>query len=365
MRVPSPLVRRVVVAPIVLGIEISLIVVSPVLAAVSAALSLLIGGRRPVRVLALVLTWAGAHVASVVACLLLARSGHGPHYAVMRWFVGAIARSALRVARVQVTVRDSEAAEAVLSARERPVVVLSIHSGEGDSLLVLDHLLRRHSRNPRIVMHEALAMDPLIDVLGNRLPNRFIDPRGGDIEVEIAAMSRDLGPRDAVLIFPEGGNFTPERRQASIERLERRGHAEQAEWARAMEHLSAPRPGGALAALESAPGADVVFMTHAGIPASFGEAWRDLAHPTRVELQLWHVPAEAIPAGTDARIDWLFEWWRTLDAWVGERGVRRRPAPSARRRPAGACARPRRRRRGRARRSRCRRSRTWCPGPAA
>ena len=41
----------------------------------------------------------------------------------MRWFVGAIARSALRVARVQVTVRDSEAAEAVLSARERPVVV--------------------------------------------------------------------------------------------------------------------------------------------------------------------------------------------------------------------------------------------------
>ena len=56
-------------------------------------------------------------------------------------------------------------------------------------------LLRRHKRNPRIVMHQALALDPLIDMLGNRLPNRFIDPRGGDIEVEIAAMSRDLGPQ--------------------------------------------------------------------------------------------------------------------------------------------------------------------------
>ena len=44
-------------------------------------------------------------------------------------------------------------------------------------------------------MHEALALDPLIDVLGRRLPNRFVDPRGGDIEVEIAAMSRDLGPQ--------------------------------------------------------------------------------------------------------------------------------------------------------------------------
>ena len=62
------------------------------------------------------------------------------------------------------------------------MVVLSIHSGEGDSLLVLDHLLRRHGRRPRIVMHELLALDPLIDVIGRRLPNRFVDPRGGDIE---------------------------------------------------------------------------------------------------------------------------------------------------------------------------------------
>jgi hypothetical protein len=164
MRVPHPLVRRVVIAPLVLGAELALIVASPVLAAASALLSLLLGGRRPLRVLALALTWAAVHVASVVACLLLwaGRGGHGPYYAVMRWFVGRIARTALRVARVQVTVTGSEVAETVLSAAKRPVVVLSIHSGEGDSLLVLDHLLRRHDRRPRIVMHEALAMDPLV-----------------------------------------------------------------------------------------------------------------------------------------------------------------------------------------------------------
>jgi hypothetical protein len=33
---------------------------------------------------------------------------------------------------------------------------------------------------------------------------------------------------------------------------------------------------------------------------------------------MWHVPAGEIPAGTEARIEWLFGWWKTLDAWVGE-----------------------------------------------
>ena len=323
MRSPSPLIRRAVITPLILGTELLVLLASPALAALSALLSPLLGGRRPVRVLALVLTWAGGHLLSVAACWLVqaTREDRGRYYAVMRWFVGAISQTALRVARVKVTVFDSQRAEAVL-ASETPVVVLSIHSGEGDSLLVLDHLLRRHRRRPRIVMHEALSMDPLIDMLGRRLPNRFVDPRGGDIEVEIAAMSQGLGARDAVVIFPEGGNFTHERRMKSIERLLHRGHHEQAEQARGMGHLSAPRPGGALAALESAPHADVVFMAHYGFPDGFGEVWRELPERTPIELQLWHVPASELPAGNDERIKWLFGWWERLDAWVGEHRLR-------------------------------------------
>jgi 1-acyl-sn-glycerol-3-phosphate acyltransferase len=235
--------------------------------------------------------------------------------------VGTIAQTALRVARAKVTVVDSERAEAVL-ASETPVVVLSIHSGEGDSLLVLDHLLRRHRRRPRIVMHQALAADPLIDMIGTQLPNRFIDPRGGDIEVEIAKMSEGLGARDAVLIFPEGGNFSHERRLKSIERLLRRGHHEQAEQAKGMEHLAAPRPGGALAAMESAPRADVILMAHFGFPDGFREAWRRLGGRNEIEVQLWHVPASELPEGNDERIRWLFSWWETLDAWVATRRYR-------------------------------------------
>jgi 1-acyl-sn-glycerol-3-phosphate acyltransferase len=320
MRVPPLVVRRVTVTPLALALELALLAASPLLTALAALVSPLFGGRRPVRALALVLAYASGHVAAVAACALLWASGRaadqGRHYAVLRWFVGVLARTALRAARVKITVRDSERAEAALAARERPVIVLSIHSGEGDSLLVLDHLLRRHGRRPRIVMHQALALDPFIDLIGRRLPNRFIDPRGGDIEVEIAEMSRGLGAEDAVLIFPEGGNFSPARRLRAIERLVRRGHRHEARRAESMRHLAAPRPGGALAALEGAPDADVVFFAHHGFPHSMRQAWRELPHRTEVEIELWLVPAQEIPADPQARIDWLFSWWADLDAWV-------------------------------------------------
>jgi 1-acyl-sn-glycerol-3-phosphate acyltransferase len=207
----------------------------------------------------------------------------------------------------------------VLSGGERPVIVFSMHSGEGDSLLVLHQLLCRHGRRPRIVMHEALALDPLIDVMGRRLPNRFVDPRGGDTEVEIAAMSRGLRADDAVLIFPEGGNFSHARRKRGIERLEQAGHHEEAGWARRMRHVSAPRPGGALAAIDAAPEAEIVFVAHVGVPGSPGEAWRTLPEPQTVEVRVWHASPDEVPAEHDARIDWLFHWWCRLDDWVGER----------------------------------------------
>ncbi|HEX6026819.1 MAG TPA: 1-acyl-sn-glycerol-3-phosphate acyltransferase, partial [Solirubrobacter sp.] len=308
MRVPPPLVRRVAIAPLVLGAELAVIVASPVLIAVAALLSPLFGGRRPLRAVALLLAYAIGHVSAVASCAALWAAGRaderGPHYAILRRFVGGVASMALRVARVRVTVHGSERAEAAL-ADGRPLVVLSIHSGEGDSLLVLDHLLRRHRRQPRIVMHEMLALDPLIDVIGSRLPNRFVDPRGGDIEREIAAMARGLDDRDAVLIFPEGGNVTVERRKRAIQRLLHRGHREEAEVAQSMKHLAAPRPGGALAALEAAPDADVVFFAHSGFPDSMAQAWREFPHRTPIDVELWRVGSDELPEDHEARIEWL------------------------------------------------------------
>jgi hypothetical protein len=86
-----------------------------------------------------------------------------------------------------------------------------------------------------------------------------------------------------------------------------------------MKHLSAPRPGGALAAIEAAPSAEVVVLGHFGFPTGLREVWDLLPKPQAIEVRLWHVSRSAIPADRDERIDWLFGCWRTLDAWVEER----------------------------------------------
>jgi len=326
MFVPPKIVRRVVVAPVVAIAELAIIAVSPLLALLAAIASPLTGGAwRPLRAVAILATWAALHLAGMLRCLALwLTRGHrdpSAYHDVLREFVAGINRSITRLARVRVNVCESYAAEEALSSRERPAIVLSRHAGEGDSMLVLHALLCRYKRRPRVVLHDGLRLDPLLDVLGHRLHYRFVDPRGGDIEGEIEAMSRGLRGDDAVLIFPEGGNFSQERRARGIERLRAGGYHEEAAQARRMEHVAAPRPGGALAALDGSPGADVIFVGHSGIPAGASNLWRLLLSERTVELRMWVAHTEEIPGGHDERIDWLFEWWLTLDRWIDERAA--------------------------------------------
>jgi 1-acyl-sn-glycerol-3-phosphate acyltransferase len=325
--VPPKLVRRVVVAPLVVALEVVVVLLSPAILLAALLLSPFVGGLRPLRAALIVLAGVARHMAALFFCLgLWVASGFGrrlrtpamqqAHYDLMRWFVSGLYETIKALARVRVEVVASDAAGAVLSAHDRPVLLLGRHAGEGDTLLVIYELLCPHRRGPRIVMHERLRLDPLVDVLGDRVPNRFVDPRGGDTERDIAEMAATLDDDGALVIFPEGRNFSEAHRERAIARLEDAGHAGQAAAARAMRRVSAPRPGGALAALEAAPRADVVVMGHAGFPMGLREAWRELPHERVVTIRLWHEPAEAIPRGRDAQIEWLFGWWRTLDDWV-------------------------------------------------
>ena len=308
MRLPPPWLA----GPVVLLLELALLAAAPLLLGLGALLSPVLGGRRPLRLVAIVLAYCAHHLAACAACGLLwcagLRGWQRGHYAVMRWFVRGITRTVVRCARVGVHVDGDEALRG-----DDPLVVLSRHAGEGDSLLVLHELLVRHRRRPRIVLHEALRADPLIAMLGTRLPNRFVDPRGGDIEQEIAALAGGLGPCDALLIFPEGKNFSEQVRQRGIARLLERGFHRQARWAREMRHVSAPRPGGALAAVEAAPQARVVVLGHSGFPSGLGETWRLLPARQDVHVRWWAAPA---PAAGEERVDWLFRLWRELDAWA-------------------------------------------------
>ena len=330
MKVPPKVVRRLVIAPLVVGVEALLVLLSPVLLLLALVASPFFGGLRPLRAAVIALAGVARHMAALLFCLgLWVASGFGRrmggeamqrlHYDVMRWFVSGLYTTIAGIARVRVEVVESAKAGAVLSARDRPVLLLARHAGEGDTLLVIYELLCPHRRGPRVVMHERLRLDPLVDVLGERLPNRFVDPRGGDTERDVAEMAATLGDDDALVIFPEGRNFSEAHRLRAIERLEQAGHAEQAAAARAMRRMSAPRPGGVLAAVEAAPAADVVVMGHAGFPYGLKDVWRNLPAEQVVQVRLWHEPAEAIPRDPDAGRDWLFGWWQTADDWVAER----------------------------------------------
>jgi 1-acyl-sn-glycerol-3-phosphate acyltransferase len=338
---PPRIVRRLVLVPLLLVITVALVLGLPLLLILAAAASPLLPGRwRALRLLWFSLVWLAMESVALFACLALwVASGFGGrlrsepyqdrHYALMRWWLATVFRVATRVFRVRIEIEEPELTPGEARARlTRPVIVLSRHAGPGDSFLLVHHLLSRYRRQPRIVMKAALQLDPALDVVINRLPNAFVPARrdpGNLVIREIERLAAGLGPDDALVIFPEGGNFTPRRRLRAIRLLEERRLAEEAAKARAMEHLLPPKPGGALAAIEAAPAADVIFVAHTGLEhvITVGDIWRALPMEQVLKARWWRVPAAAVPSDREAQVDWLYEWWARIDTWVRDH----RPAP--------------------------------------
>ena len=135
------------------------------------------------------------------------------------------------------------------------------------------------------------------------------------------------------MIFPEGGNFTPARRERAIARLRKLGLERMAVRAERMTNVLAPRPGGLLAALDAAPEADVVLLAHTGLDhlLTVGDVWRELPMDKKLIMRWWRVPREEIPTDREARIDWLFTRWEQIDAWIEEHRPTDLPARHLRR----------------------------------
>jgi hypothetical protein len=104
-----------------------------------------------------------------------------------------------------------------------------------------------------------------------------------------------------------------------------------AERAEEMINVLAPRPGGVLAALDAAPEADVLLVAHTGLDhvVSLADVWHSLPMDKRLLMGWWRIPREEIPVGREARIEWLFEWWRRVDEWVDEHRPVDLPGPRA------------------------------------
>jgi hypothetical protein len=121
----------------------------------------------------------------------------------------------------------------------------------------------------------------------------------------------------AVVIFPEGRLFRPERLQRTMARL----GAENIQRAARLATLTStlpPRPGGVLALLDAMPGTDVVVIAHAGLDrfASFSDLARAVPLRDPICVVAWRIPADLIPTSVADRIRWLDEQWVRLDDWV-------------------------------------------------
>jgi len=323
--------RRVVVAPLVILLTVTIWATLPLWLIGAAALSPVLPGRwRALRLLWVLILYLTCEALMLVVLLgLWLASGcgwrmrtpyfEGIHYDLVQGVMWVFFREAKRVLNLSIAT-DGPTPDAHPGT---PLLVCCRHAGPGDSFTLIHALMHWYQREPRVVLKDTLAWDPMIDVVLRRIPARFITTNPGageDMESQIAALATDLDENDAFVIFPEGGNFTPERRQRAIDRLRKLGMERMARRAEAMTHVLAPRPGGFLAALDAAPEADVVMVAHTGLDhlLTVGDVWRELPMDKRIVMRWWHVPREEIPEDREARIEWLFAFWERIDVWIAE-----------------------------------------------
>jgi 1-acyl-sn-glycerol-3-phosphate acyltransferase len=323
--------RRFVLAPAAVALTVGVWLTLPLWLLVAAALAPVLPGRwRPLRLLWMLVVYLTAESVLLLVMLglwLAAGFGRrlrtpyfeGIHYDLVQGLLWVLFAEAKRVLALRIET-DGPSPDAYPGT---PLIVACRHAGPGDSFTLIHALMDWYDREPRVVLKDTMAWDPMIDVVLHRIPARFITPAGKpgvDVEAQIADLAADLDQNDAFVIFPEGGNFTPDRKRRGIERLRKRGLERMARRAEKLTHVLAPKPGGLLAAFDAAPEADVVLVAHTGLDhlVTVRDLWRELPMDKVLVMRWWHVSRADIPADRDAQIEWLFGWWEHIDTWIAD-----------------------------------------------
>jgi 1-acyl-sn-glycerol-3-phosphate acyltransferase len=208
----------------------------------------------------------------------------------------------------------------------RPLLVLARHGGPGDSFALAELLISRYRRRPIIVAKQSLCWDPALDVLLGRLPSCFIrSGEGSKATARMAALAEGMLPDDAILLFPEGGNWTPRRHLRAIIRLHRAGRSQAAADAAGKPNVLPPQPAGLLACLAARPDLGVVVVAHTGLDDLVSPVlvWRSLPIDRPMIVRWWYAPAATLPRNEAGRREWLRLQWAIVDSWIGARKVSR------------------------------------------
>ena len=209
-----------------------------------------------------------------------------------------------------------------------PLIVLMRHASLMDTVLGLLVISAPHRLRLRYVLKRTLLLDPCLDIVGNRIPNWFVE-RGAHSNLDIAEIAQlldgcDRG--DGVLIYPEGMRFTAARRARVLESLQTKDPSLW-EYARHLEHVLPPRRGGTLALLrlnlKRQPQAEVLICSHTGFEgsATLGQILRGDLINRVIRMQLTRIPSTQLPSREADLEPWLMEQWRRVDAYVASSSV--------------------------------------------
>jgi 1-acyl-sn-glycerol-3-phosphate acyltransferase len=328
--------RRVLVIPLVLvltGVLAAILPVAALAQVIVAGLVRLRGGRprwRALRLLVFAALYGASECGTVLACLLLWAASPLPrwrddarwrarHVRVLGGFLGTLLRAAEPIFGFRMRLEHPRGG---LTGAGRPLIVLSRHAGPGASFVLLYVLLHVHERVPRVVLRERLRLDPALDLLLTRIGCAFLGAgRTGNADPAalVAQLAADLRPGDAMVIFPEGMDWTPARHRLAVGRLRRKGLPAQAAAAEAMPNVLPPHPAGTYAALQAAPGAELAVFMHTGHDALLSAAsiWRALPLQRDLKMVWWNETEPCTTSEADCAA-WLNEVWSRIDSWIQE-----------------------------------------------
>jgi 1-acyl-sn-glycerol-3-phosphate acyltransferase len=240
-----------------------------------------------------------------------------------RWTVWAEGYWADWNARVMAAIYDiTYDVEDSAVLRDGPSLLLMRHASINDTILPIGLITRVHGVRLRIVLKAELLWAPIVDAIGHRIPVAFIRRSSGAVDRELEVV-RSITPalhrHEAIMIFPEGTRFTPERRAQLLGKLMAKDPAAAAE-AATLTHVLPFRTGGVMALMDGAPDAALVFCAHTGYErtARLEDFIAGGLYRTIVKVKFWRVPASAVPTEPAARAAFLHAEWRKVDAWVAK-----------------------------------------------
>jgi len=328
LKVPPRSVRALVITPIVFAGTLLITVLSPVLHLVLAIIDLVDRKQwRFTRIVGLGIAFCVVELFGLVmAFVLWLASGfglsiHTPffqrlHRLVFEAWLGLITSAIKTFIGFRFVFPSEELSEG-------PLLVLARHAGPGDALLIARALSHDHGRKLRMLGTTKLLWDPFFNHLVNRLPFYFCEPNPKDIERELQAIggaAATIEEDGAMIVFPEGGNYTPKRKEIAVERLRSSGLPDWADRAARLRHVLPPRTGSTLAALTAAADAQVVVVAHVGLDdlLTLGDIWKSVPIDRTVRATLWTGFDGERPSSRTEMVEWLYRQWELVDEWIDQ-----------------------------------------------